>query len=193
MSWCCVCGYSRHLRSPEWKWRKASWQGHSWQPQKSACAFAPQRLQLASYKSHLSLSLLIFTSFHTSKRRAPMKGPDSRSFLTESINRRVPGVPLISGESPVTTTVCRAVGSPRGWAAEGECMCSPHGECCVPHDKAAFLTRSGEAAALCLCERLKEKRLSAVNRALSPAQLFCKWIRSTEILPWIPWGSNRHR
>lgn len=29
---------------------------------------------------------------------------------------------------------------------------------------------------------------STVNQALRPAQLFCKWIRSTGILPWIPWG-----
>lgn len=29
---------------------------------------------------------------------------------------------------------------------------------------------------------------SAVNRDLHPAQLFCKWIRCTGILPWIPWG-----
>lgn len=31
---------------------------------------------------------------------------------------------------------------------------------------------------------------STVNQALHPAQLFCKWIRSSGIILWIPWGQT---
>lgn len=59
--------------------------------------------------------------------------------------------------------------------------------------KAVLLTRSRDAVALLSVWNFGGKEAfswseSAVNRALRPAQLFCKWIRSTGILPRIPCG-----
>lgn len=144
-------------------------------------------------------------------RWAPMKGPDSRSSEERFSKKNT----LIEA-SLVSLWYRVSSWSPQPYAAlfrlqEDEplrvnvcihfmaSVCfSPGRLCPTGWLKAAFLTQSREAAALCLCERLEEKRLF---HALSPLWIklyvplnsFANELDPLEFFPGFPGGSNRHR
>lgn len=145
-------------------------------------------------------------------RWAPMKGPDSRSseelFLEKNTLIEASLASLwyrVSSRSPQPYAAWFRLREDEPWMVNvcihlmASVCFSPGRLCPTCQLEAAFLTGSREAAALCLCERLKQKRLF---HGLSPLWIeiyvplnsFANELEPLEFFPGFPGGvTHTHR
>lgn len=196
-----VCLFPSAPNSPLTPFKKLICLGHLSKP--------PQTFGEDFRRSRLFLSLIIFTSFHTSMRWAPMKGLNSWStgqrFLKKNaLIEALRGVPSRWVRSQ-SSRPCAGQSVRERTISFKQTYIFIHGECLfwsgVPLSHMQIQSFDSHMVWRCGSSLSAWKvggkeafswSESPVNRALHPALLFCKWIRSSGIMLWTPRGSNRH-